>query len=256
LPQAVAANNINYSQIKGGTMKRSTTVTSSHKQIYTKYVHRYEDLTSRSDYQQNILRAINEIRPLRGVDVIELGAGTGRLTCKLAPAVKSIYAFDISQHMLDVAVTKLEERELHNWRVGVADNRDLPVDNRVADIAISGWSICYTVLWHEKTWQKELRKALAEMRRVLRPGGTIILLESLGTGYQMPRPLKSLGTYYEFLEKEGFLSTWIRTDYRFDSMKEAEALTSFFFGADKVAKIINEKLVVLPEYTGIWWLSV
>jgi ubiquinone/menaquinone biosynthesis C-methylase UbiE len=237
-------------------MNKATTSVSEHGQIYTDYASTYEGLVSRSDYQHNILRAINYIKPLRGVDVVELGAGTGRLTCKLAPVVNSIRAFDASQHMLDIAANKLESFKMNNWRVGVADNRDLPVNSRSADIAISGWSVCYTVLWHERTWEQELSKALAEMKRVLRPGGAIILLESLGTGYNEPRPPKSLREYYKFLEKEGFSSNWIRTDYCFESLQEAQALTRFFFGADKVDKIINNQLVILPEYTSVWWLSV
>ncbi len=237
-------------------MNKATTSVSEHQQIYTDYARKYEGLVSRSDYQHNILRAINQIKPLRGVDVVELGAGTGRLTCKLAPVVNSIQAFDASQHMLDVAATKLERFKIQNWHVGVADNRDLPVNSRAANIAISGWSVCYTVLWHENTWQQELNKVLAEMKRVLRPGGAIILLESLGTGYNKPRPPKSLGEYYKFLEKEGFSSNWIRTDYRFESLQEAQALTRFFFGEDKVDKVINNKLIVLPEYTSVWWLNV
>ena len=227
-----------------------------HKEIYTSYADEFERLVSRSDYQQNIVKELNRIKPLGGVDVVELGAGTGRLTCKLAPMVNSIQAFDASPHMLDVAITKLEKRGWRNWQVGVADNRCLPLDNQAADLAIAGWSICYTVLWHEETWQDELSKALTEMKRVLRPGGAIILLESLGTGYRTPRPPKSLEVYFEFLRQEGFTSTWIRTDYHFESLDEAEALTRFFFGDDKVERIVNENLVILPEYTGVWSLRV
>lgn len=229
----------------------------SHKEIYARYAAQYERLVSRSDYQHNILGALNGIRSLEQTDVVELGAGTGRLTCKLAPLVKSIHAFDASRHMLSVARDKLKKSGFKNWWVGVADNRRLPLDERVADIVVSGWSICYTVLWHAETWREELNKALAEMRRVLRSGGTIIILESLGTGYQEPRPPRLLGAYYEFLQQvQGFSSTWIRTDYRFESLAEAEALTRFFFGEDKVEKIVHTSPVTLAEYTGVWWLRI
>ena len=225
-------------------------------EIYNKHADQYELLISREDYQRNILRALGEIRAFDGLDVIDLGAGTGRLACMLAPMVKTIRAFDTSQHMLDVAITKLQKSRLRNWQAKVADHRDLPVKDGSADIAISGWSICYTVVWHEETWRAELGKALAEIKRALRPGGTIIILETLGTGFETPHPPDGLLAYYAFLEQYGFSSTWIRTDYRFESLAEAESLARFFFGQDLAEQIVRENMIILPECTGIWWLNV
>jgi ubiquinone/menaquinone biosynthesis C-methylase UbiE len=86
-----------------------------HPEICRSQAEQYEALVSREDYQGNILRAIQQILPLAGLSVVELGAGTGRLTCLLAPLVQSIQAFDISPHMLDVANAKLGVSGLHNW---------------------------------------------------------------------------------------------------------------------------------------------
>jgi ubiquinone/menaquinone biosynthesis C-methylase UbiE len=152
-----------------------------------------------------------------------------------------------------VAVAKLEPSGLHNWRVEVADHQELPVEDRAADVAIAGWSIVYTVVWHERTWHEELGKALAEMKRVLRPGGTIVILETLGTGYETPHPPDGVKAYLAYLENAGFSSTWIRTDYQFESLAEAEALTRFFFGDELAEKVVERNWVILPECTGIWW---
>ena len=59
------------------------------KEIYASRAPEYERLVSREDFAGNILKAVQEIRVLAGLDVVELGAGTGRLTCLLAPFVRS-----------------------------------------------------------------------------------------------------------------------------------------------------------------------
>jgi ubiquinone/menaquinone biosynthesis C-methylase UbiE len=229
-----------------------------HQQIYQNYADQYEQLVIREDYQHNILSALNRIRPLEGLDVVEMGAGTGRLTCMLAPLVKTIQAFDVSQAMLDVATTKLRQMGLQNWTVRVGDNRNLPVDDHVADLSIEGWSFGHLTAWYPDTWHDEIGQALTEMKRVLRPGGTAIILETLGTGSETPNPpSEGLVAYYALLEREyRFSHTWIRTDFKFESLAEAEELMGFFFGDKFARKVVENNWVILPECTGIWWLAV
>jgi ubiquinone/menaquinone biosynthesis C-methylase UbiE len=224
-----------------------------HQEIYDRYAREYEALVSREDHRGNILPALDRICPLAGLDVVELGAGTGRLTCLLAPVVKSITALDASSHMLGLAARKLRKSGPQNWAVAAADHRALPLAACVADLALAGWSIAYLVTWHPETWQVELSRALGEMRRVLRPGGTLILVETLGTGHETPQAPDVLSAYYAYLHEAGFAATWIRTDYRFESLAEAEALTRFFFGPEMADEVVSKEWVVLPECTGIWW---
>lgn len=126
-----------------------------YEKIYHEQADQYELLVSHEDYQENLFPASNRIKPLVGLDVVELGAGTGRLTCMLAPVVKTIQAYDASVHMLEVAAVKLRQGGWQNWRTEVADHRELPVDDGVADLAISGWSIVYTVVGYEGTWRRD-----------------------------------------------------------------------------------------------------
>jgi ubiquinone/menaquinone biosynthesis C-methylase UbiE len=225
--------------------------------MYDEQADKYERLVAHEDYQENLLPALQRIRPLEGLDVVELGAGTGRLTCMLAPLVKSIKAYDISDHMLEVAADKLAASGAQNWSTGIADHRELPADDQSADLAIAGWTICYTAIDYEETWKQELGKALDEMKRVLRPSGTITILETLGTGHTTPTPPDDMKAYLAFLGEElGFSSTWVRTDYLFASVDEAREVTSFFFGEGMVENTIGTDPVILPECTGIWWLHV
>ena len=225
------------------------------KTIYANHAAQYDRMVAREDHQGNILPAIHDIGTLSGADVVELGAGTGRLTRLLAPHVAAIHAFDASAHMLGGAVPSLARLALDNWTLAVGDNRALPVREACCDIAIEGWSFGHFTGWYPDTWRDQITQALAEMRRVLRPGGVAILFETMGTGTAEPGPpAPGLGDLYRFWEDTyGFASRVIRTDYRFASVEEAADLTRFFFGDTLADRILREKLTVVPEWTGVWW---
>jgi ubiquinone/menaquinone biosynthesis C-methylase UbiE len=227
------------------------------KTIYAQHADSYDRLVAREDYQGNLLRVFGEIRPLVGIDVVEFGAGTGRFTRLLAPIVGSIQAFDASQHMLDVAAETLIGGGWNNWRLAVADSRDLPAEDASADLALAGWTFCHMTDWYSDTWHDEIGRAVGEMRRVLRPGGTAVIVETLGTGRETPQPPQErLARYYTMLERDhGFATTWIRTDYRFISQAEADELTGFFFGAPSPTTVTEAGFAIVPECTGVWWLT-
>lgn len=226
--------------------------------IYANHADQYEALVLREDYEGNILKTLQSIHPFAGLDVVEMGAGTGRLTLLLASLVKSLHAFDNSAHMLDVAITKLNQTGFTNWRAEVADNRALPVADSSADLSIQGWSFGHYCGWYPDTWREAIGAALGEMTRVLRPGGTAILLETMGTGRETPQPpTPALAQYYVWLEQEhGFTVTSIRTDYRFESLAEAERLTRFFFDDELADEVVRRNWVILPECTGVWWKTI
>jgi len=224
--------------------------------IYQSEGDRYEALISREDYQGNISRVIDEIINVSGLDVLDLGAGTGRLTFLLAPRVRSIRAFDASAEMLRVCRERLIASGLSNWHVDVADHRQLPVQDHSADLVVSGWSVSYLSVWNQENGGTELDKWLIEMKRVLRQNGTIILLESLGTGNEEPVRLEHVESTYQWLDANGFKHKWIRTDYQFESVEEAADLAGFFFGEEMMARVLEKRSTVLPECTGVWWKKV
>ena len=79
-----------------------------HRDIYRREADQYEYLVACEDYQGNLLPAIRQGFPLEGKDVVELGAGTGRLTCLLAPLVCSMRAYDVSQAISDIEKEMVE----------------------------------------------------------------------------------------------------------------------------------------------------
>jgi ubiquinone/menaquinone biosynthesis C-methylase UbiE len=121
---------------------------------------------------------------------------------------------------------------------------------------VAGWTLSYLANTDDLNWKQNINEIISEIKRVLRPDGTIIIFETLGTGTEVPNPPYFLKEYYKKLVEEyGFIHKWIRTDYHFESINEAEELTRFFFGKELAKKVVEEDLICLPECAGIWWLQ-
>jgi len=224
-----------------------------HKKVYQQEAQNYQRLVAREDFQENLLPAIREIVDIESKDVIDLGSGTGRLACLLAPYSKSVFAFDLFPHMIGIAASRLKGQGAENWLAAASDSRHVPLPGSAADLVISGWSFCYLVVWAEEAWESSLSAGLQEIDRLLRVGGTAIIIETLGTGVETPQAPEKLQAYFQYLERSGFKRMWLRTDFEFRDREEAEELTQFFFGEEMLEKIGNQPRSVLPECTGIWW---
>ena len=226
-----------------------------HKRIYEEDAANYQLLISREDYQDNLKTALGEIISWENLDVVDLGSGTGRLAMLLAPLAQSMIALDLSSHMLEVAASRLSVLDPGKWLAAASDHRALPLQSQSADLVVSGWSFCYLAVWEETNWQSSLDRGLAEIQRILRPNGTTIIIESLGTGVEHPQRPDKLELYFQYLENKGFQGKWLRTDYQFDDQDQAEELVNFFFGEEMVPAIQPGTSPILPECTGIWWKS-
>jgi SAM-dependent methyltransferase len=90
----------------------------------------------------------------KGWKVIDVGAGTGRMTIPFLERGASVAACDASEQMLEVLRTKVSNPELETR---VIDAHDLPFPERNFDCALS-----FRMLLHVIDW----KKALSELCRV------------------------------------------------------------------------------------------
>ncbi len=223
--------------------------------IYSGKAAEYHELVVREDVDGNLPAALRDIVDFRGKTVVELGAGTGRVTKMIAPLAAKVLAFDQARHMLDRATSWLAVELKRNVTLTQADNRSIPLPDASTDIVIEGWSFGYTVNRTPEGWRAGVVSLVTETMRLLRPGGTAVLIETLGTGQRAPAaPGTNLPAFYTWLESEkGFSRRWIRTDYLFESMEKAQELVEFFFGAMVDHEVLPSGKVRVPECTGIWW---
>jgi ArsR family transcriptional regulator len=98
----------------------------------------------------------------------DLGCGTGQLTAAVAPFVAHVIAVDGSPAMLQAARRRLSDFDNVELRRG--DLEALPIDDGTLDAAIM-----MLVLHHVA----EPQPALAEVSRVLKPGGRLVVVDML-----------------------------------------------------------------------------
>lgn len=126
----------------------------------------YENVT---EYPSLVVRH-NYILELFNPDdrvVVDIGCGPGEMLCNLLEGGCEVYGLDIAQGMLDIAAKNIEKKHpgsTVDLRIGDIEN--LEYEDNSFDCAI-----CAGVIEYMETDEK----ALGELYRILKPGGTLIV---------------------------------------------------------------------------------
>jgi SAM-dependent methyltransferase len=124
------------------------------------------------------VEAVLEARPRR---VLEVGCGPGEAAERIATHGGEVEAIDISERMVELARAR-------GVTARVGDVQDLPFEDESFDAALAAW-----MLYHVP----DVERGVAELARVLRPGGRLVavtnrvehlreLRELLGRGFGTP----------------------------------------------------------------------
>jgi ubiquinone/menaquinone biosynthesis C-methylase UbiE len=97
--------------------------------------------------------------------VLELGIGSGLNLAHYGPAVREVIGVDPSAELLAVARRRAGTRPVTLIQCSA---EALPLENASVDTIVTTWTLC-TV--------PDAARALAEARRVLRPGGALLFVE-------------------------------------------------------------------------------
>jgi ubiquinone/menaquinone biosynthesis C-methylase UbiE len=222
------------------------------REIYEHHAGEYDELVAAEDVHDRLLPALLMITPLDGKHVLEVGSGTGRITRLLRRAGARVRGFERAPAMLAVAEKHLAGDP--GCELSLADAQQLPVADGWADAAVAGWVFGHFRSWMPENWRASVGRALGEMQRSLRAGGTMIIIETLGTGNTLPSPPSpELAEYFAWLEDQHqFTRTSIRTDYQFETPQRALELMTFFFGQE-MGERVRHFGANIPECTGLWW---
>lgn len=221
--------------------------------IYTHRAADYHRAIAVEDVDGNLPKAIEAVTAVEGKRVLDLGTGTGRFPLLLANRAAQFVGLDLHRDMLEQNQVQ-RNRVGGHWSLAQGDMRQLPFPSGWADIVLVGWAIGHLRGWFPDDWQDQIGRVLREMARVCKPGGMMLIFETLTTGSTTPAPPNDpLAEYYAWLEGNwGFSRHVLSTDYEFENVEEAVARTEFFFGQELSKKIRAEGWARLPEWTGMW----
>ena len=131
-----------------------------------------------------------EIRP--GARVLDLACGTGDIAFEASRRGARVIGLDLTPRMIELARQKPEAGPL-SWLVG--DMTSLPVVSSSIDVVTTGYGLRNV---------PDLPRALAEIHRVLRPGGVMCSLD-----FNRPESALMRGIYLTHLTIVGSTLGWV-----------------------------------------------
>lgn len=137
------------------------------REFFNRHASQWDDL-ARSllpvpEYQQQLLNLVPE-----GVSLLEIGVGTGGLLAKLAARAAKVIGVDHSPAMLEEARHRLDGIGIGGIELRLGEMSHLPLPDASVECVVANM-----VLHHAA----DPAEVLAEIRRVLVPGGTLLLAD-------------------------------------------------------------------------------
>jgi len=138
-------------------------------------------------------------------EVADIGAGTGYFTLRIAEDVPTgrVYAVDVQPEMLEVLRKRIERRAITNVTpvLGAEDDPKLASDSVDAVLLVDAY--------HEFAHPFEMMQGI---RRALRPGGRVFLIEYRGEDPRVPiKPLHKMTQAQAITELEAVGLRWVET---------------------------------------------
>ena len=130
------------------------------------FLNRFLSLGIDRGWRKKAINMLAEYKPKRILDVATGTADFAIATLKINP--EEVIGVDISEGMLDVGRKKLTEKGIINIRLESGDSENLQFEDASFDAVIVAFGV--------RNFEN-LEKGLAEINRVLRPGGVAMILE-------------------------------------------------------------------------------
>jgi ubiquinone/menaquinone biosynthesis C-methylase UbiE len=159
--------------------------------------------TSAGHRDPMLLQRVIELAEPKSTDrALDIATGAGHTALALAPHVAEVVAFDLTQQMLDETARNAAARGLTNvaTRQGAAES--LPFEDSSFDIV---------AVRQAPHHYADIRKAVREMARVVKPGGRVVIIDSRAPEED---DLDRAFNYIEKLRDPSHVRNWKPSEWR------------------------------------------
>lgn len=197
----------------------------------------YEIFSIAEDYPNKIYNFL--LPKVQNKIVLDLGCGTGKFMQKFHKETTKYYGLDLSNEQLNIAKEKVKD---NNVKFICCSAENIPLPDNSVDVIISTW-VLGTILEIDRR-----DKVLEEMKRVLKKGGNIYLVENdIGGEFEEIRNrypnIKKTKEYNDWIENHNFIcDSKFETYFEFNNENEAKRVFTNIWGT-KVGSKVNSNII-------------
>jgi ubiquinone/menaquinone biosynthesis C-methylase UbiE len=180
----------------------------------------YELENLASDRAGVIDAAMSALHPLRGADLLDIGCGTGFHLPRFAESGARVVGVEPHLPLVRRAANRLRARG-SRARVVAAGAEALPLADASVDVVHARWAYFFGA---------GCEPGLAELERVVRPGGVACLIDNdatrstFGAWFSRAYPAYDPVAVQRFWDRQGFTTEALTIEWTFDRREDLEAV--------------------------------
>jgi SAM-dependent methyltransferase len=182
----------------------------------------YELENLASDRVGVIDTTIDSLHSLRGTDLVDIGCGTGFHLPRLAARGARVVGVEPHLPLVDRARARLADAGPRTASVLAGDAEALPLADDSIDVVHARWAYFFGA---------GCEPGLAEVERVLRPGGLAVVVDNdvtrstFGAWFRRAYPAYDPVAVQRFWDRQGFTTERLTISWTFDDRDDLEAVT-------------------------------
>lgn len=210
----------------------------------------YEVENQGVDRAGRIEAAMTGIHPLAGSDLVDVGCGSGfHLPRFRSIGARTVVGIEPHLPLLEIAQQRVAGVDGIQVLDGAAQH--LPLDDSSMDVAHARWAYFFGA---------GCEPGLAELSRVLRPGGTAFVIDNdatrstFGLWFRRAYPAYDPLAVERFWQRRGWSREALEIRWEFDSREDFEAVVRIEFPETAAEGILAEHAGTGVDYAvNLWW---